>query len=66
MLNHVVFIPHDADYEDEIADALEATQALLADALDDVDRMPAFDASQLFIDQDVETDDDDDDEEVSS
>jgi hypothetical protein len=62
MLNHVMFIPHDSDYEDEIGEALEAAQALLADALDDVDRMPAFDPRQLFTEDVV----DNDDEEVVS
>lgn len=59
MLNHVMFIPHDADYEDEIEQALQAAQALLADALDDVERMPAFDPSGLFLEE-IDTDNDED------
>lgn len=63
MLNHVMFIPHDDDYEDEIDEALEAVQALLADALDDVDRLPPMDPRQLFAE---DVDDDNDNDEVAS
>lgn len=56
VMNHVLFVPADDEYEDEIDALRDAAQYLLADALEDFRRMPPLTATEF------PTPDDDDDE----
>lgn len=51
---HQVAVPFGSDYDDEIEAAHEAVMALLKDALDDEDRVPAV----LLLEEEEEKDDD--------
>lgn len=53
---HVLLIPSGSDYEDELGAVTEAVLELLADALDDLGRVPNFD---FTIGTEPDNDDDD-------
>ena len=55
-IHHVVLIPGDSDYDDEITAVREAAEAALVDALEDLETAEPFDFSK---DDDDDTDDDD-------
>jgi hypothetical protein len=52
-INHVLLIPRDSDYDDELDAVMEAVNAMLEDAIEDLDTAAPFDFS---------SDDDEDDE----